>query len=220
MKKKAVILSAVLIVLMIPAILLNGRKGVYMGESFYMPHDNRDNSWVYRSMERYEVTLDWSGEGTACYVRAGVTECDARLTWTDDWAHVEFDDGTVVEGYWTGTSLVSEEGTPVWLDDEIQIVVSGQPEQPLRKYSVAAALCRMDRKELDSFGSIWVALVGAVIYILGALNILIPEKMHFFGSRWRYAHAELSDEGYAAQVFSGIVTLICGVIFMYLPLFA
>ena len=44
MKKTAVWLMGLLVLLLIPSGLINLRMGVYMGERFYMPHDNKDNS--------------------------------------------------------------------------------------------------------------------------------------------------------------------------------
>lgn len=224
MRKSAIVMIAVLILLLIPSGLINLRRGVYMGDRFYMPHDNGDNSWTYRSGTGYEVTLDWCGTGTGCGVRTGGSEQGVQLDWTDDWARLEFDDGTVLEGRWTGEDLIDAEGKPLWMNDDesesiIQIIVGDKTDVQLRKYTIACALCRMDRNELVPFGSGWVMLLGAAIYIFGMLNILYPEKMHFLGNRWRYENAELSDAGYMMQVFGGIVLLIFGVIGLFLPLF-
>ena len=229
MKKSAAVMLIVLILLLIPSGFINLRRGVYLGDyfymddRFYMPHDNGDNSWTYRAAPGYEVTLDWSGTGTGCGVMTNWSEQGIQLDWTGDWARFEFEDGTVMEGQWTGEALTDADGRPLWMDDGesmITISVGDEPEPPLRKYTIACGLCKMDRKELVPFGSVWVMLLGAAIYGFGMLNILYPEKMHFLGSRWRYENAELSDAGYAAQVFGGAAFLIIGAAFLYLPLFA
>ena len=228
MKKSAAVMLIVLILLLIPSGFIDLRRGVYMGDYFYMddrfyvPHDNGNDSRTYRAGSGYEVTLERSGDGTGCYVSAGNTECSVQLSWTGDWARFEFDDGTVMEGRWTGEALTDADGRPLWMDDSdsmITISVGDEPEPPLRKYTIACGLCKMDRKALVPFGSVWVMLLGAAIYGFGMLNILYPEKMHFLGSRWRYENAELSDAGYAAQVFGGVAFLIIGAAFLYMPLF-
>lgn len=223
MKKSAVVMTIVLIVLLIPSGFINLRRGVHMGDRFYMPSDNGDNSWTYRSEPGYEVMLDWCGTGTGCGVMTDWSEQSVQLDWTGDWASLEFEDGTVLEGQWTGEALIDAEGKPLWMNDDeeesiIQIVVGDETDKGLRKYTIACALCKMDRRELVSFGSVWIMLLGAAIYGFGMLNILYPEKMHFLGNRWRYERAELSDAGYMSQVFGGIALLIVGVIGLYLPL--
>lgn len=86
MRKSAIAMLTVLILLLIPSGLINLRRGVYIGDRFYRPHDNGDNSWTYRSGMGYEVTLDWCGTGTSCGVRTGGSERGVQLDWTDDWA--------------------------------------------------------------------------------------------------------------------------------------
>jgi len=227
-KKSAVIMLIVLILLLIPSGFVNLTRGVHMGDyfytgdRFYMPRDNKNDSWTYRAADGYSVLLDWSGDGTFCSVNAGNTNCDVQLDWKGDQARLEFDDGTVLEGRWTGKDLIDKDGRPLWMNDDesmIHIIVGDEPEPPLRKYTIACGLCRMDRKELEPFGSGWMLLLGAVIYVLGMLNILYPEQMYFLGNRWRYRNAELSDAGYMMQFFGGIVLLILGVIVLFLPLF-
>lgn len=222
MKKTAVWLMGLLVLLLIPSGLINLRMGVYMGERFYIPHDNKDNSWTYRSAPGYAVTLDWCDKGTGCGVSTGGPEQSIQLDWMGDWARFQFEDGTVLEGRWTGEALIDADGRPLWMDDEniIQIVVGDEPEPPLSQYTIACALCKMDRRELVSFGSVWFMLFGIFVYGWGLLNILYPEKMHFMGRRWQYEGAALSDSGRAMQVLGGIAFLIIGTAFLYLPLFA
>ena len=174
MKKAAVAMIVVLILLLIPSGFINLRRGVHMGDRFYMPHDNGDNSWTYRAEPGYEVTLDWCGTGTGCGVMTDWSEQSVQLDWTDDWARFEFEDGTVLEGQWTGEALIDAEGKPLWMNDDeeesiIQIVVGDETDKGLRKYTIACALCKMDRRELVSFGSVWIMLLGAAIYGFGML---------------------------------------------------
>ena len=221
MKKSAVVMLIVLVLLLIPSGLINLRRGVYVGERFYIPHDNEDNSWTYRAAPGYAVTLDWCGSGTACGVSAGGPEQSVQLDWTDDWARFQFEDGTVLEGRWTGEALIDADGRPLWMEDEniIQIVVGDEPEPPLSQYTIACALCKMDRRELVFFGSVWFMLFGVFVYSWGLLNIYYPDKMHFMGRRWQYEEATLSDAGRDMQIFGGIACLIIGAAFLYLPLF-
>jgi len=62
-------------------------------------------------------------------------------------------------------------------------------------------------------------ITKGLLYALGVASILWPEKVHFFGSRWRYAHAELSSDGIAVQILSGIANIVLAIVLMYMPLF-
>jgi hypothetical protein len=58
-----------------------------------------------------------------------------------------------------------------------------------------------------------------VIYALGIASFFWPEEVHFWGSRWRYVNAELSDEGILVQKISGAACAVVGVVLLYAPLF-
>ena len=68
-------------------------------------------------------------------------------------------------------------------------------------------------------GHFVVILMAMVIYALGIASFFWPEEVHFFGNRWRYANAELSDDGIFVQKISGVACAIAGVVLLYAPLF-
>lgn len=60
-------------------------------------------------------------------------------------------------------------------------------------------------------------MLGGLLYLIGAVTFLYPEKVHFFGTRWRYKNAELSDDGIMMQMFSAVVMMIMAAIIMMNP---
>ncbi len=222
MKKKLIIMILALAVLAAPACLLNGRQGVYMGGRFYTPEDNRDNSWTWYTDGGYRVTLDWSGDGTFCVVMQNWVDSVVQLDWKEDWARLTFEDGEILEGRWNGTELVNPDGRPLWMDlddDIIQIIVEGEPEPSINRYTLAKGLCRMDQRKTEPFGSIALVALGVFMYAIGMLSVLFPEKMAMLGERWKYDSYELSDAGLISARLGGVVAMIGGVAIMYLPLF-
>jgi len=81
------------------------------------------------------------------------------------------------------------------VDDTVRVISN----EALSQY-----LCQIDRGEMVKNGHIAMVLVGALIYVIGAVTFLFPEKMYFLGSRWRYKNAELSDDGNSATVRTGV----------------
>lgn len=216
MKKQIAILIAVFLLLAVPALLLNTRQGVNLSDMFFA----RQDAHTFCADSANEFRLRAEEGGTHADILLRGKPDTAFIAWSDELTRVVFGDGEVIEGCLSETfGLVDANGRPLWMDDRISIVVGGEGDGHISRVSIAEALCRMDLGETESRGSVWLIVLGAAFYGFGMLNILLPEKMFFFGSCWQFAHAELSDAGYAAQVFGGYVSLIGGAVFMYLPLF-
>ncbi len=219
MKKKTVVLIAVLVAFMIPAVWLNTLRGVWVGDVFFAARGNRGDVLSYSGLGG-SAELERSSQVTEGLIRHRSREYGVRLEWDGERARIEFDDGEAVEGRWIGNELVDAEGLPLWFSQEmITIHVAGEPEPELSKYSLAVALCSMDRGKHAVFGSLWAVAIGAFFYVLGLLCTLFPEEMYFFGSRWRFYNAELSDAGRTAEVFGGYAAMVGGIVFMFLPIF-
>ena len=90
----------------------------------------------------------------------------------------------------------------------------------ISKRALAELMTDAAEGRVESRGSAWIALAYAVFYWLGAATLLWPEKLAFFGSRWRfYSEPELSDAGLMAEYFSGVVIMITSVAVLFLPFF-
>ena len=53
-------------------------------------------------------------------------------------------------------------------------------------------------------------ILAIVVYVIGALTFLYPEKMFFLGSRWQFKNPELSEDGKMMEQFGGVVLMIVG----------
>lgn len=91
----------------------------------------------------------------------------------------------------------------------------------ISKNGLAHALVNMADAEPETRGDWQLALVYTAIYALGAALFLWPEKLAFFGERWRYqTEPELSDAGILMEKLGGVLLMGMGVIMMFYPLFA
>ena len=58
-----------------------------------------------------------------------------------------------------------------------------------------------------------------LFFVLGAIQLLFPEKMAFFGSRWQFRNEpELSDAGLAAAKIGGAILIVGGIIMLFVGL--
>ena len=209
MKRKLALLIAVFVLLAIPAAWLNTQQGVFWGDRFLR---RTASGYGPITMVRQENTAHFTGtiEG---FSWAGTVRRDG------DTMTVAFPDGETIAGTWNGKYLCDPDGMPyIFTTDMITISVGNEPVPPSR-VSQAHLLCRMEQEDTEQRGSLWCIAVGLVLYVIGALSILFPDTMHFFGGRWLYDHAELSDAGRFLQRGAGWLGLAVAAFVMYLPLF-
>ena len=194
MKKKLILLVAVLLAAFIPAMALNVQRGVPVGETF-LP---RRSGVLYEKNADYRVALTRGEDETVCEIHLGAQTLSAALRWQGERARVEYDDGTVIEGVWQTVDkwLTDEDGRPVAWDDGATVVINGDT------VSIGRG-----------------ALVGALLYVVGAAAFLWPEQTYFLGSRWRFNVAELSEDGKLMQKAGGVITMLGSIILMFYPLF-
>ena len=58
-----------------------------------------------------------------------------------------------------------------------------------------------------------------LLYVLGAAQMIWPEKLAFFGSKWRFREEpHLSDSGLAAVYIGSVVVMICGIVMLFVAL--
>ncbi len=218
MKKKIILLALVFVMLTIPAAWLQLRDGVMMDGRFFA--QKNDGSYVNGDDL---VSISRAGNDVDISILLEGQRLDAKLTITDDVYSFLYADGRKVEGYagkWMD-ELVDADGAPIWLADSIVITVGNErePSALTREYSLSNILYHMVKGICEQRGHALVLLCALLIYFLGIASFFWPEEVHFFGSRWAYANAELSDAGIAVQKISGIACAIVGVVLLYAPLF-
>lgn len=216
MKKLPILLSALLLLLILPAVWLNARQGVAAGEHFLF----REDAQHYRADDRNEIVGTVSENGARFDILLDGQTSSALLVWDGDRARVEFDDGAVVEGDWNGATLVNLSGAPADLLTNPSATASVSADV-VRTSLLAVALCRIDLGLVSPSGSLWLVILGAIVYVFGILNLFWPRGMHLLRSRLHYNYQELSDEsGRRAQIFSGVIAILSGLLCMYFsPLF-
>lgn len=209
MTKKIILLALALAVLLVPAAWLNTRQGVYAGDVF-LPRTEEGFGSIAMTLEDGATVFS----GTAAD-----TDFTAVLCQDEGLVSVAFADGDTLTGRWDGANLCNDAGTPyVYTSQAITVTVGNEPS-PLGHAPLADVLCRMAFGVTEARGALHLLVVGTVLYVLGALYVLIPEKMYFLGRQWVFSHAELSDMGRLGQVIGGWVLLAAAAIIMYFPLF-
>ncbi|MGN0764222.1 MAG: hypothetical protein ACI4MK_12570 [Aristaeellaceae bacterium] len=209
MTKKIILLALALAVLLVPAALLNTRQGVYAGDVF-LPRT--ENSYG-------PVTMTLEDSATVFSGTAADTDFTAVLCRDGDMVSIAFADGATLTGHWDGANLCNDDGTPYAYTSHAITVTVGDEPSPLGQAPLADVLCRMAFGVTEAQGSLHLLVLGTVLYVLGSLYVLIPEKMYFLGRQWVFSHAELSDMGRLGQVIGGWVLLAAAAIIMYFPLF-
>ena len=209
MTKKIILLALGLAVLLTPAALLNTRQGVYAGDVF-LPRTEAGYGPI--TMTREDGAVTFSGT-------AADTDFTAALCRDGDMVSIAFADGETLTGHWDGANLCNDDGTPYAYTAHTVTVTVGNEPSPLGRAPLADVMCRMAFGVTEARGSLHLLVVGTVLYVLGALYVLIPEKMYFLGRQWVFSHAELSDMGRLGQIIGGWVLLAAAAIIMYFPLF-
>lgn len=218
MKKKVLLAALLFVVLAIPAAWLQLTSGVMVNEQFYA----RKNADMYIS-GRDHVAITRAADGADFAISLNGESLSVQLRIEGDRYSFRYEDGRTVEGRagaWTD-QLVTEDGMPLAWEDGISVTVGDEePESILtREYTLSNVLYRMYAGICEQRGHILVILMALFIYAMGAASFFWPDEVHFFGSRWRYSHAELSDDGRLVQRISGVACGIVGVVLLYAPLF-
>lgn len=220
-KRPIIVLCAVMLLLLLPAIHLNLQQGLPVDDQFML----RQGELCYRADDANEISFVRSGSGTEFSIILHGQPSTAVLTYDGDRATVEFDDGTVVTGDWNGRTLVNFDGELADLisSDSVYAVASssGDPESDalVQKGVLAIALCQMDAGMGNAAGSVLLAVLGAILYVFGVLNIFWPQGMILLLSRLHYNYQELSAEsGRRAQIFGGVIAILGGIACMYVTL--
>lgn len=216
MRKTKFWLSLILLTLLIPAVWLNTRTGVTIQDQFLF----RLSSCQYRSLSGWSIVYNPT-ESAFC-ATLGEQTLRASMEQDGSFLRFTFDDGTISEGRWDSLfGLLDSNGAPVSFSDDIEIIVGDDTSRfSLTPGTIARTFGQIAMDGAEPFGSIAVVLAGLLVYLLGAAQFLWPEKMFFLFSRWRYQHAELSDDGIMAEKIGAILIMLCAIVILFTPLFA
>lgn len=126
---------------------------------------------------------------------------------------ISFPDGPSWTGFWDGENFTDSEGFLIGWWAEIRLYTEdGQPEpgdadycQPLNKVYFG---------QEETISAWYILGAGVLVYILGVVTVLYPDKVHFLFSKWAYNNPELSDAGILAERIGGVVVLILGICLM------
>ncbi|MGN1021037.1 MAG: hypothetical protein ACI4O7_11790, partial [Aristaeellaceae bacterium] len=174
MTKKIILLVLGLAVLLAPAAWLNTRQGVYAGDVFLPRTENGYGPIV---LTREDNAVSFTGT-------AADTDFTAVLCRDGDMVSIAFADGETLTGQWDGANLCNDGGTPYAYTSHAITVTVGDEPSPLGHAALADVMCRMAFGVTEAQGSLKLLVLGAVLYVLGALYVLIPEKMYFLGRQW------------------------------------
>lgn len=218
MKKKIILMALVFVLLAIPAAYLQMVDGVMLSGRFFA--QKNDGLYVHGDDS---VSITPNQEGAKISISLDGEQLNAALTVADDVYTFTYEDGRTVQGYagkWSD-ELVDAQGAPIWLEDSVVIVFNDEPAPGAltREYSLTNILYQMVEGICEQRGHFLVILMAMLIYALGIASFFWPEEVHFFGGRWAYSNAELSDAGILVQKVSGIACAVVGIVLLYAPLF-
>jgi len=215
-EKKILILAGIFLFMIIVGCVRNFREGIYILDDFLV-----QKSEDYFKSGKDEIRLIRAADGTTFELTFNGVTKRATLVWSKsteflnvehDYASVTFDEGVVAEGIWFSDSmLMGLDRMPLsfTMDEKIRFS-NGKKISSFEAAKLAEVLCRLDLGDTEKNGDFRLVLMGGLLYVIGALVFLYPDKMHFMGSRWQYKHAELSDDGRLAEQAGGVVMMIVG----------
>ena len=109
---------------------------------------------------------------------------NVSYTMKGDQVTFSFADDTI-NGTWTGDQLLAADGSPVgW--DEMQII-AGNEKPVISDETYSNALGHILYGNLESISFWGFTVLGVLIYVLGIVQILYPDKVYFFLRRWQFS---------------------------------
>lgn len=208
-KKHLMLMGAVLIavVSLLAGCYFTLRKGVYVGDDFYnkvsdMKYQKDQSNYIERISDSEFKLISDAGEKTV------------SLQFHNDLATFDFSDGKPYEGYFdkvTGTFRDKEGRIIGW--DTIQIVGGDEPKK-ISDRTYCVPLFQIYFDEGETRGIWYLQVLGIILYILGIITVLYPNKVHFFLTNWKYDYPELSESGLLMEQTGGIVECLIGIAFM------
>lgn len=135
---------------------------------------------------------------------------------------VTLENGTVLDQtqFNSGNTLyVNEKGEMLINDKLLRSFPYAFSEDRVNRQNTCWLMINAALKErVESRGEAVVFFLS-LVYFLGVAQLLWPEEMAFFGSRWQYRYEpELSDAGLFMSRISATIIMIFGAVVLYLPL--
>lgn len=189
----------------------NFRKGIFLDDRFFYLTENT----LFESDKQNQIRLKSNGSDTDFTITLNGDTQAASLKWDDAHVTISYENGSVIEGDWNGKYITDSDGMPIATDSDEITMSNGETTQPVGFYQNSAlshALCQISQNKTVIRHSIWIILLGVVVYLIGAIEFLYPEKCHFFLRGWRYKNPELSEEGTLIEKISGIIGMVLGLI--------
>lgn len=211
--KKILVLAMIMVLMIVLGGWRNLRPGIEVGDEFFV-----QKSAEYYKKGNDEIRLIKGDGFTDFQMVIDGTPRNANLVWSKrnlfdveyDYAEIKFEDATI-EGYWFESNmLVDNKGVPlIYRSYPISVTVNGE-KVPISNVALSNILCRLDLGMVQKNGSGAFIILAIVVYVIGALTFLYPEKMFFLGSRWQFKNPELSEDGKMMEQFGGVVLMIVG----------
>lgn len=206
-KKLYIVFVFVLIIVLAFSCWINFRDGIYIGDRFFYIVDDT----LYKNNKDNNISLQENDDSTEFDIYLDREHQNANIRWESDKAIITYDDNTVIEGTWDGDWLWGNDEIPI-LPETLAVVGDERPQ--IDKITIGYALCKIDRHETSTRGSVGIMIFGAVAYLLGALAFIFPNKVHFFMRKWAYKNAELSDSGVLAEKIASVIIMLAGIVLM------
>ena len=188
--------------------------GLQVGDAFWRKRS--DNTYSLNAENT--VTITRLGDTVHLVRQYQGTVLEADMTVTGGMVRCVYSDGDTVEGYVAGTELVDADGVPLWMSDGAGILVDGMKISASGKGHLTQTLYRMSLGETETREGMVTLICLVLLYPLGAMQFLYPDKMAFLFSRWYYAKPELSEAGRRWERIGGIMTMLAGAVLCLLPL--
>ena len=113
--------------------------------------------------------------------------------------------------------FTNEKGDYLLRSDELTMInVNGGQRS---RSTLIPLMINISEGKVEQRGHVSMAFPFTLLYLVGVLSFLYPEKAAFFGSRWKYQNEpELSDMGMLSMQLGSIVMLIIAVAMLFLPI--
>lgn len=169
-----------------------------------------DGSFVYtHNGQNGRIDVSKEEGKTSFQISFRGEELAAELTWDDGgtdspYAHILYSDGVEIEGFYTfGTYADLREASTT--------------DIPWR-FSLAVAMCQIDREDWQYQGTAWPAIAGGGCYILGFLFFWNPEFAYYFSPRrsppGRPGRLDFTESRKKAFNISGVIIMILCIVAM------
>ena len=213
-KKRSVI---VLFVLMLMSFAFNAcryiRTGIYINEDIFLAKKSSE----YYGADNFNVKVGKPRKGTMYKFTTINDSRNLTLYWDDGKAIATFENGKKISGYLTDGELVDSKGIPAYSKGEFDIAISTGTDDsfPVSEYEMALFASKAHKGQTQRYKSLLLLIFPWIVFVLGLLTVHFPNKMHFWGARWKYEEAELSEMGVLEEKIAGNLMVVASFVLMF-----